>query len=157
MKERFEAWLAEKERAFSRAITQEALNQEFITEGQVVECKLISPKKNSMMKEYIYWTKLGKEDIKKLSSVKWSLLHKKVIDALLEENPRREDRRSEGQSWWWSQNYQGAINAIFRRYDLPWRVVSTGKWDNRLVYLGTIVDNDEEPIARLKFNSQGGK
>ena len=104
-----------------------------------------------MPKERVYQAVLSPEDWAKVLEIKWrGGMVERVFLKLMEQNPRPE--KIEGGGWWWSQNYQSSINSALRENGLPWRIVSTRKFDGRIVYLGTIVPTGAPSVGSVRHS-----
>lgn len=147
-------WLISRSDQVANMLTIEASEKGYIKDNQRVVCTISLGKVGKELKdERLYQINLNEGDKHEILSLWWKPTYLSIIHSLLEKNPKVDKYpTSEADEWLWSDACQSGINKIFREAKLPWRVIATGKWDDRLVYLATVMASHAAPIGIIRFN-----
>lgn len=150
----FEEWSIRRSFELGKELTSEAIKKGYIKEGQRVVCKFnVGKRATAQRTETLFPAELSESDKEEILSLGWKSTARSIICSLFEKNPKADKYppRLE-EEWLWSLTYQAIINNIFRKANLPWRVMQTGRWNDSLVYLATIIQKDNSPIGTVRFN-----
>jgi hypothetical protein len=149
-----ETWLANRTSELIEALNTEAKDKKLLKQGQRIGCRITVTDQAQKKNELVYLATPTPEEIEEIFAGEWTPMYGEKIDTLVRQNPKPE---KDGERWWWSQNYQGPINNIFRSRGLPWRVLSVGAWDKKMVYLGTVKLSDGKPVGKIRYNPERNK
>jgi hypothetical protein len=144
-------WLENKATEIAASVKEQAVKEGLISEEQSLNCKfelLQKGRRGRMPQENVYPDQPTMAEAKRILAGNWTPIYRTILLKLLEQNPRPE--KVEGEPWWWSSNYQAFINNSLRAGNFPWRVIGTGDWDKRMIYLGTINNNGKVPVGKVR-------